>query len=271
MLADVSTVPEHATMIDDRLNSSPSFAIRLADAEAAADWSACDALGLQLAELGTAEEQLVWSDFLIRRGRFGEVLSQLGELLTEAEQQGNLPLVGAVCSRFAIAYRCVGDWRTAQRFQARALHHTNDCGADELLHLAQQALAAKNWNLADSLSRFASQLATDDDELQGHVLATRGLAAAGHGDLARATKLLRRGRDAHRRARCVVALCQDWINASAVAAQMDRTDLEVRCLERAVGLATRHSDAAWLHQQASELLTRARLTHGSRSFDATRN
>jgi hypothetical protein len=132
-------------------------------------------------------------------------------------------------------------------------------------------LAAKNWNLADSLSRFASQLATDDDELQGHVLATRGLAAAGHGDLARATKLLRRGRDAHRRARCVVALCQDWINASAVAAQMDRTDLEVRCLERAVGLATRHSDAAWLHQQASELLTRARLTHGSRSFDATRN
>lgn len=258
-------------MIDDRLNSSSSTATRLAHAEAAADWAACEALGLQLVDLGTAEEQLVWSDFLLRRGRFGEVLSQLGELLTEAEQQGDLPLVGAVCSRFAIAYRCVGDWRTAQRFQARALHHTDDCGADELLHLAQQALAAKNWNLAESLSRFAGQFATDDEELQGHVLATRGLAAAGQGRMTRATRLLRRGRDAHRRAHCVVALCQDWINASAVAAQMERCDLEVRCLERAVGLATRHADAAWLLQRASELLARTRLAHQSLSFDASRN
>lgn len=258
-------------MIDDRLNSSSSIATRLATAEAATDWAACEALGLQLVNDGTAEDRLVWSDFLLRRGRFGGALSQLGELLTEAEQQGNLPLLGAVCSRFAIAYRCVGDWRTAQRFQARALHHADDCGADELLHLAQQALAAKNWELADSLSRFAGQLATDDDELQGHVLATRGLAAAGQGRMTRATRLLRRGRDAHRRARCPVALCQDWINASAVAAQLDRTDLEVRSLSRAIQLATRHADAAWLLQRANELLARARQAHQSPSFDARRN
>lgn len=258
-------------MIDDRLNSSSSFAMRLANAETAADWATCESLGSQLVDSGTSEEQIVWTDFLLRRGRFGEVLSQLSELLTNAEQHGNLPLVGAVCSRFAIAYRCVGDWKTAQRFQARALHHNDDCGADELLHLAQQALAAKNWILADSLSRFAAQLATDDQELQGHVLSTRGLAAAGQGQMARATRLLRRGRDAHRDARCPVALCQDWINASAVASQMEQGDLEVRCLERAVALATRHADAVWLLPRANELLERAQLAQSSRTFDASRN
>ena len=79
---------------------------------------------------------------LAERDALREAISVWTALIEPASELGRRDVLAAIYSNLAAVYRDLGDFSLARSFQQQSLHWQDDFGADDLLHLANDALAA---------------------------------------------------------------------------------------------------------------------------------
>lgn len=197
-------------------------------------WAAAIALLRRWVDLtGCCEVRITLGALLADRQRYFEAIEQWTAVIEAASHSGRRDHLAAAFHNLAAVYRELGDYELARRYQQRALHYQDDCGPEELLQLANDALAASRWELANALLQSASELAADDESLHATLTATAGVAQALQGDLFTAVGLLRLAYRRHvadgdeREAGC------DLLNLAATFRRTGRLRLEAKCLSRA--------------------------------------
>lgn len=202
---------------------------------------------------------------LAERDAWREAITVWTALIEPASDLGRRDVLGAIYSNLAAAYRDLGDFALARSFQQQALHWQDDFGADDLLHLANDALAADRFPLALSLLESAAASIDDDHPLQAELIATRGVLAL-------------RERNPRLAVRCLIAayrrhLAQgDWngvgrdlLNGAVAAEQMGRLAVAQRLLRES---QRAFHQAGQPHWTAEARVRRSRLRH-LRSISAT--
>lgn len=207
---------------------------------------------------------------LVERQRYFDAIQIWTDGLDAAVAAGRRDVLAAIYSNLAAVYRDLGDLALARRFQQLALRYQDDCGAEDLLHLANDALACDRWELAQSLLDAAEDACPEDRSLQATVLATRGVLALRLAAPRPARRCLLAAYRLHRGFHDDGSAGRDLLNAAEAFILMNRLGFARRCLI----LARRHFRAAGQRLWAAEARVRRRrveqLTKLSR-FDAARN
>jgi tetratricopeptide (TPR) repeat protein len=193
-----------------------------------------------------------------------EVRITLGTLLAEREQQhaaiqvwtsviddadGDRGHLAVVYGNLAAVYRELGDYDLARRFQQRAVHFQDDCGPEDLLHLANDALAESRYELADALLESAAELADEDDPMQPTLASAYAVTLLLKGQPRQALGILRQTYRAHVEQGDDLAAGRDLLNLATSLRQMGRLRVEQRCLTRAA-LHFEHAGALRSHAAA---------------------
>jgi tetratricopeptide (TPR) repeat protein len=215
----------------------------------------------QLAEeTGCNAVRLTLGALLAEREQYFEAIVLWTRVIEDAAQHGRRDELAAAYQNLAAAYRDLGDYDLAQRFQQRSLQYQDDFGAEDLLQLANDALANSNWSLAESLLQTAAQLVEEDDPLQTDLMATAGVVRGLQGDSRTAVNLLKRAYRHHLALGDRHAAGRDLMNLAAVYRRNGRLQLEIRCLSRAAqffeqaAAPRRHSLACNRRREATRLL-----------------
>ena len=141
------------------------------------DWSRADELFHQAILLDTSPaSRIAYGVCLSRQERYFEAISIFTPILDGDNQQA----IGVVCHNLAAIYREVGDFELARRFQWRATLFLDDAGAEELLAMANDALANETYQTSESLLMAAIEMSGDvaDEVRDGDLIATLGLIQA---------------------------------------------------------------------------------------------
>lgn len=222
------------------------------------------------ARTGWPELQVTLGSLLFERQDYYEAISAWTEVVEPASSRGRLDLLAAVYSNLAAAYRELGDAVLARRFQQQALRYQDDFGAEDLLHLANDAIAGGHFDLAESLLDSVGDLLGDDPRLQAEIYATHGVIALRRG----APRLARRGLltayRAHLQMGDEAGAGRDLLNAAEAFQVMHRLPAARRCLRE----AARHFHNGGLPVWSAEADRRAeRLGRMAElaGFDARRN
>jgi tetratricopeptide (TPR) repeat protein len=218
-------------------------------------WSEAVALLRRLApETGSRAVRLMLGAVLAEREFYHEAIQLWTLVIENAMRDGDRHHLAAACSNLAAVYRAVGDHDLARRFQQRALRLQDDCGAEDLLHLANDALAYRCWKLAESLLATAAELAGDDESLQATVLATMGLSRLLQGHPAEAAECLQEAYRFHAAEGADGDAGRDLLNLAVAHRQQGQLRREARCLRR----AARHFQRAGAVQSLVAVAARRR-------------
>lgn len=235
---------------------------RVADAE--------QLLRNRVAAVNCPEARLTLAAVLAEQERFHEALCELTQVLDAAQASGRRDLLEAVHANLAAVYRELGEFDLARRFQQRALNYQDDYGPEELLQLANDALAARRWALAESLLQAADELSADDSPLLADIAATRGVCAGLKGQPAAGLRWLRGALACHREQEDWGAAGRDLLNLAALYHQLGRVDREQRLLATATRCLSRAGLPRTL-QRAQAWSRRVEQLLALRAFDARRN
>ncbi len=223
-----------------------------------------------IARTGWLELQVTLGALLFERQHYHDAIAAWTGVVEPAGQQGRLDLLAAVYSNLAATYRELGDAALARRFQQQALRYQDDFGAEDLLHLANDAIAGGHFELAESLLDSIGDLLGDDPRLQAEVFATHGVIALRRG----APRIARRGLltayRAHLQMGDEAGAGRDLLNAAEAFQLMHRLPAARRCLDEA---ATHFQNCAQPIWKAEALRRADRLERMEHlvDFDASLN
>lgn len=223
-----------------------------------------------IARKGWLELRVTLGGLLFERQEYREAISTWTEVVEPASNQGRLDLLAAVYSNLAAAYRELGDASLARRFQQQALRYQDDFGADDLLHLANDAIAVGHFDLAESLLDSIRDLMGDDPSLHAEVYATRGIIALRRGVPRVARRGLLTAYRAHLQMGDEAGAGRDLLNAAEAFQLMNRLPAAQRCLQEAAELFQQSGQPVWCAEacrRADRLERVVKLT----AFDVSQN
>ncbi len=182
---------------------------------------------------GWLDLQVTLGALFFERQQYHDAIVAWTSIVEPASQQGRLDLLAAVYSNLAATYRELGDPPLARRFQQQALRYQDDFGAEDLLHLANDAIASEQYNLAESLMDSIGDLLGDDPRLQAEVFATHGVIALRRGSPRMARRGILTAYRAHLQIGDEAGAGRDLLNAAEAFRTMNRLPAAQRCLQQA--------------------------------------
>jgi tetratricopeptide (TPR) repeat protein len=187
------------------------------------------------------------------RGRRNDAVREWTDALTDAQSAGQWSVAAAAHHNLAAMYRDVGDYQLARLFQQRAMSLQADCGPDELLQLGNDAIAARRWELAESLYQAAAELVEDGDPMLSDLAATRGVLCGFQGEPFVGLRWLQQAYREHVADGRHDHAGKDLLNAAALFEQLQRLGWARMC----VTLARTHfeltDDAPWVRTSIQHL------------------
>lgn len=214
-------------------------------------WIAAEGRLRQLAdETEDLAVRLTLGALLAEHECYGEAIREWVSVMDQAGPQGRYEELAAAYSNLAAVYRELGDSVLARHFQQQALRLLPDCGAVDLLHLANDALAVRCGDVAEVLLRTAAGLCEADDPLLPTILASVGVLHVLRGEPEAAAVFLRQAYRGHRAAGDWSSAGHDLWNLSLVLQQLGRLSQAIRWQRQAVACYGRVPLSA--HQRRAE-------------------
>jgi tetratricopeptide (TPR) repeat protein len=219
---------------------------------------------------GWLELNVTLGALLFERQHYGDAIAVWTAVIERASEQGRRDLLAAIYSNLAATYRELGDGVLARRFQQQALRFQDDFGADDLLHLANDAIAAEHYDLAESLLDSMSDLLDNHPHWLAEIYATRGIIAlrCGHPRVARRGLLT--AYRAHRQIGDDAGAARDLLNAAEAFQMMHRLLAAQRCLAQASRHFAEAQQPAW-QAETERRAERLRRVMALAKWDASRN
>ncbi len=233
------------------------------------DWSSVDRLFREALALDpAASHRIAYGVCLARQERYFEAISIFTLVLDGRDRSA----IGVVCHNLAAIYREVGDLDLARRFQWRAMLLQDDSGVEEVLGMANDALASDHHEVAESLAMSACEMNGEEPELtsDGDLLATTGLVKAVLDSTEEGLLTLFAAYRQHQADHDLRRMGIDQLNMGALFGELNRHRAERACLERAL----RYFEQASLPfscRRARQELERFDGLQSVRSFDVRRN
>ncbi len=222
------------------------------------------------ARLERLELRVTLGALLFERQQYGEAIAAWTEAIEPASQQARSDILAAVYSNLAATYRELGDSTLARRFQQQALHFQDDFGADDLLHLANDAIAAGHLELAESLLDSMSDLLDDHPALHAEIYATRGIIALRRGDPRVARRGLLTAYRAHLQIGDDSGAARDLLNAAEAFQMMHRLSAAQHCLLQASRHFADADQTVWI-AETERRTARLRRVAELAEWDASQN
>lgn len=223
-----------------------------------------------IARTGWLELQVTLGALLFERQHYFQAIAAWTAVIEAAGQQGRLDLLAAVYSNLAASFRELGDPTLARRFQQQALRYQDDFGAEDLLHLANDAIAAGHYELAESLLDATGDLLGDDPRLQAEIFATHGVIALRRGTPRLARRGLLTAYRAHLQIGDEAGAARDLLNTAEAFQTMNRLSAAQRCLEQAERHFQNSGQPAWSAEARRRSVRLQRVLQLS-GFDASQN
>lgn len=233
------------------------------------DWQSADRLFLEALTLESSDSNRIsYGVCLSKQERYFEAISNFTPVL----DGGDRSAISVVCHNLAAIYREVGDLDLARRFQWRATLLQDDSGTEEVLGMANDALASEHHETAASLVMTACDLnaETSEDISDGDLVATTGLVNAALYSKEEGLITLFAAYRRHQAVRDLRGMGLDQMNMAVLFADLGRYRAERSCLMRAIRYFERAS-APLSCQRARQQLDRLDRMQIVRSFDARRN
>ncbi len=233
------------------------------------DWSRADELFHQAILLDTSPaSRIAYGVCLSRQERYFEAISIFTPILDGDNQQA----IGVVCHNLAAIYREVGDFELARRFQWRATLFLDDAGAEELLAMANDALANETYQTSESLLMAAIEMSGDvaDEVRDGDLIATLGLIQAEITSPQQGMISLFSAYRRHQEVQDFRGMGNDLLNMSILFGRLQRHRAERACLKRAIRCFEK-GPATCSVKQANDLVDIHDRIQFFRQFDGRRN
>jgi tetratricopeptide (TPR) repeat protein len=233
------------------------------------DWQRANELFRQAILLDKSPaSRIAYGVCLSQQERYCEAISIFTTVLDVDDRQA----VGIVCHNLAAIYREVGDLDLARRFQWRATLLLEDAGPEELLAMANDALANESYETSESLLMAAIEMSSDiADEVQdGDLVATLGLIQAEITTPREGMMTLFSAYRRHQEIQDFRGMGNDLLNMSALFGRLQRRRAERACLERAIRCFEKVSAICSI-KRANDLVDRHDRIQFFRQFDGRRN
>ena len=233
------------------------------------EWATTDELFRQAIALdSSAASRIAYGVCLSNQERFFEAISVFTPILDGADQFA----IGIVCHNLAAIYREVGDLDLAKRLQWRATLLQEDSGPDDLLGMANDALAGECHRAAESLVMTAIDMhgSFDDQHTDGDLIATTGLVTAALNSAEQGIFTLFAAYRQHQAASDFRGMGADQFNLSILFGELKRFRAERACLKRAIRYFEL-APAPYSLNRARLLLDRLDRMRIVRTFDGSRN
>ncbi len=233
------------------------------------DWKGADELFHQAILLDTSPaSRIAYGVCLSHQERYFEAISIFTPILDGDNRQA----IGVVCHNLAAIYREVGDLDLARRFQWRATLLLEDAGPEELLAMANDALANESYQTSESLLMAAIEMSGDvaDEVRDGDLIATLGLVQSELTSPQEGIMTLFSAYRRHQQSQDLRGMGNDLLNMSALFGQLQRQRAERACLKRAIRCFETAS-AMCSVKRANDLVDRHDLIQFFRQFDGRRN
>lgn len=185
-------------------------------------------------ETGNLAVRLSLGALLAEHEFYAEAIREWVQVIDQAAARGQSEELAAAYSNLAAVYRDLGDPVLARHFQQQALRLLPDCGAVDLLHLANDALALRCWDVAEVLLRTAAGLCESDDPLLPTIVASVGVLHLLRGEPEAAAVFLRQAYRGHSSAGDWLAAGHDLRNLSLALQQLGRFAQAMRWQRQAV-------------------------------------
>lgn len=177
--------------------------------------------------------------FLREREQFGASIARLTQLLDMATETGDDVAMGWAYEQLAGIYRDLGDFELAGRFQRRAIAAKPWSDHVDLTHLASDAVACGEFDVAETLAVNGLQMQSSGLESPVDLAADFGMLGVIRGlqgDRHEAIALLWQAYQLHQAANDAHGMGRDLMNLSEFFGDLGRQRTELRCLNRAVAL-----------------------------------
>lgn len=233
------------------------------------DWQRADELFHQAISLDTSPaSRIAYGVCLSQQERYFEAISIFTPILDGDNRQA----IGVVCHNLAAIYREVGDFDLARRFQWRATLILDDAGPEELLAMANDALANESYQTSESLLVAAIEMSGDaaDEVRDGDLIATMGLVQAELSSPQEGMMTLFSAYRRHQEMRDFRGMGNDLLNMSALFGRLQRRRAERACLKRAIRCFEK-APATCSIKRANELVATHDRIQFFRQFDGRRN
>lgn len=197
------------------------------------DWrSAEETYRKALALDASPATRIAYGVFLAEQEKYFEAIS----IFTPVLDGTNRTAIAIVCHNLAAIYREVGDPDLARRFQWRATLMQDSADENDLLGMANDALAAGHHEVAESLVMTACEIKDGAIEncTDGDLIATTGLAYAAEGSTKEALTTLFTAYRRHQAAKDYRGMGTDLMNMSDLFGELGRHRTERTCLLRAI-------------------------------------
>ncbi|MBI1344743.1 tetratricopeptide repeat protein [bacterium] len=205
---------------------------------------------------GAPEIRLSLGTQYAERGHWNRAIQEWTQVIDTAQAAGRRDLLAAVYHNLSAIYRDLGDFELARRFQQRSLMWQDDCGPEDLLHLANDALAAGSYELAEMMLEAVEDV--DDREIwPGTIEATQGLLCGLRGELRPAIRHLKQAYRTHLAQQNFAFAARDLVNLAEFLQQADRLRAAERCLAKAAEHFRVAGETGW-QQRATGRLMRLR-------------
>ncbi|HEY0982830.1 hypothetical protein [Schlesneria sp.] len=216
----------------------------------------------------TPASRIAYGAYLYRRGHFNHAISTLIPVLDGTD----LKAIGIVCHNLAAIYREVGEVDLARRFQWRSTLLRNESDADELLAMANDAIAVGRLEAAKPLVAAAIELNSDEaaDCSDGDLIATQGLLQGIMDSPRSGVVTLFWAYQLHRSHRDLKRMGTDLLNMANLFGELKRFRAEKSCLLRAIRCFANVSAHDLLHRAHGRLERHVRM-HLLRSFNSELN
>lgn len=262
-------------MKPDSTNTSEHPQSLLEQAEALARrryWQESDSIFLRAVEEDSSPvSRIVYGCALAEQERYHEAICQTTSALDLAMARADRSALSAIYHNLAVIYRELGDLTLARQFQQRAISQQDDCGAVEMLGLANDAWLSDREELAACLADAAITLHEDDDsDLSADVEATLGLFDGLSNDPRGVVRILLKSYTQHQASGNIRRMGMDLLNLSLAYGQLGRYRRELACVRRAITMFEM-APAQFSAAKARRILSDLERRQALREFDPRRN
>ncbi|HET6422394.1 MAG TPA: hypothetical protein VFG20_01845 [Planctomycetaceae bacterium] len=223
-----------------------------------------------LERTGWLELRVTLGALLFERQHYGDAIAAWTAAIEPASADGRRDVLASIYSNLAATYRELGDSVLARRFQQQALRFQDNFGADDLLHLTNDAIAAGHFDLAESLLESMDELLDTHPEWLAEIYATRGIIALRRGRPRVARRGLLTAYRAHRQIGDEAGAARDLLNAAEAFQMMHRLPAAQYCLTQAGQHFAEAQQPAWVAETERRSARLQRLVHLS-ACDASQN
>lgn len=233
------------------------------------DWKTADDLFRQALSIDLSPtSRIAYGVCLAQQERYFEAIGVFTPILDGVDRCA----IAIVCHNLASIYRDLDDLDLARRFQWRAMLLNDESEPDDLLGLANDAIASDRYEAAESLvmSAISMQNEFEPDHPDGDFLATAGLIQAAVNSPEAGLFAMFSAFRQHRKDSEFRAMGNDQLNMSVLFGELKRYRAERTCLKRAIRYFE-YAPAPYSLNRARQMLERLERMQIVRSFNARRN